>query len=564
MANTRIQIKRSLVTNTPTSLSPGELAYSYASNTLFIGTTGGGPIAIAGTSIADIGAATAANTASTIVRRNADGAFFGRLYGNSNTATALETGRNFSIGGEVIASAVSFDGTGAVALSANLSTVTTAGTFGSGTAVPTITVAANGRVTSITTNPISTSFTLNGDSGTTEISGGDTLTVIGGEGITSNVGIDNVTLSVDNTVVRANTSGGTQTINTALTIGANNDLTVTGNLYVFGNTTTLAIDKFEIQDPLLHLGTGNYFTDTLDIGFASHYNDGQNAHTGLIRDSGTKEFHFFKGYTPELDANNNINLSHASYQEANVTAAYFKGNVIATTVSTVSLTSDSISTNTLSLVTPLSVSSGGTGTNSFSAGQLIIGDGTNSLRSLTNSVYTLTGTLGTSNTITGLTVDAYGRLTAASASGIVIDTSQIASGILPYARGGTGSSYFSYTTGGLLIAGAEGFSSLANTTYTLTGSLATNNTITSVTVDAYGRLTAATGSAISGLTVPQGGTGFATATSKGIIYGNGTGALQVTAAAGVEGADQDWSSQILTVNSSGTPVWSTTLEGGTF
>jgi hypothetical protein len=560
MANTRIQIKRSLVTSTPTSLTPGELAYSYASNTLFIGTTGGGPIAIGGTAIADISSATAANTVNTIVKRNADGAFFGRLYGNSNTATALETGRNFSIAGEVIASAVSFDGTGAVALSANLSTVTTAGTFGSGTAVPTITVAANGRVTSITTNPISTSFTLNGDSGTTEISGGDTLTVIGGVGITSNVGIDNVTLSVDNTVVRANTSGGTQTINTALTIGANNDLTVTGNLYVFGNTTTFAIDQFEIQDPLLLLGTGNYFTDTLDIGFASHYNDGQNAHTGLIRDSGTKEFHFFKGYTPELDANNNINLSHASYQEANVTAAYFKGNVIATTVSTVSLTSDSISTNTLSLVTPLSVSSGGTGTNTFTAGQMIIGDGTNSLRSLSNSSYTLTGTLGTSNTITELTVDAYGRVTAASAAAIAINASQITSGILPYARGGTGSS--SYTTGGLVIAGEEGFSSLANTTYTLTGSLASNNTITSLTVDAYGRVTAATGGAISGLTVPQGGTGFATATSKGIIYGNGTGSLQVTAAAGE--SDQDWSSQILTVNSSGTPVWSTTLEGGTF
>jgi hypothetical protein len=560
MANTRIQIKRSLVTSTPTSLTPGELAYSYASNTLFIGTTGGGPIAIGGTAIADISSATAANTVNTIVKRNADGAFFGRLYGNSNTATALETGRNFSIAGEVIASAVSFDGTGAVALSANLSTVTTAGTFGSGTAVPTITVAANGRVTSITTNPISTSFTLNGDSGTSEVSGGDTLTVIGGEGVTSNVGLDNVTLSVDNTVVRANTSGGTQTINTALTIGANNDLTVTGNLYVFGNTTTFAIDQFEIQDPLLHLGTGNYFTDTLDIGFASHYNDGQNAHTGLIRDSGTKEFHFFKGYTPELDANNNINLSHASYQEANVTAAYFKGNVIATTVSTVSLTSDSISTNTLSLVTPLSVSSGGTGTNTFTAGQMIIGDGTNSLRSLSNSSYTLTGTLGTSNTITELTVDAYGRVTAASAAAIAINASQITSGILPYARGGTGSS--SYTTGGLVIAGEEGFSSLANTTYTLTGSLASNNTITSLTVDAYGRVTAATGGAISGLTVPQGGTGFATATSKGIIYGNGTGSLQVTAAAGE--SDQDWSSQILTVNSSGTPVWSTTLEGGTF
>jgi hypothetical protein len=563
MANTRIQIKRSLVTSTPTSLSPGELAYSYASNTLFIGTTGGGPIAIAGTSIADIGAATAANTASTIVRRNADGAFFGRLYGNSNTATALETGRDFSIGGEVLASAVSFDGTGNVSLSANLSNVTTAGTFGSGTSIPTITVAANGRITSVTTNPISTSFTLNGDSGTSEVSGGDTLTVIGGEGITSNVGIDNVTLSVDNTVVRANTSGGTQTINTSLTIGAEKDLVVTGNLTVLGNSTVIETSTLRLEDSLIFLAGNNYTTDAVDIGFIAHHGGiGVNSHTGFFRSATDKEYYIFADYDPEVNSNNIIDTSNSTFLKANVNANYFKGNVIATTVSTVSLTSDSISTNTLSLVTPLSVSSGGTGTNSFSAGQLIIGDGANSLRSLTNSVYTLTGTLGTSNTVTGLTVDAYGRLTAASASAIAIDTSQIASGILPYARGGTGSS--SYTTGGLLISGEEGFSSLANTTYTLTGSLATNNTITSVTVDAYGRLTAATGSAISGLTVPQGGTGFATATSKGIIYGNGTGALQVTAAAGVEGADQDWSSQILTVNSSGTPVWSTTLEGGTF
>jgi trimeric autotransporter adhesin len=563
MANTRIQIKRSLVTSTPTSLSPGELAYSYASNTLFIGTTGGGPIAIGGTSIADIALATAANTASTIVKRDANGAFYGRLYGNSNTATALETGRNFSIGGEVIASAVSFDGTGAVALSANLSTVTTAGTFGSGTAVPTITVAANGRVTSITTNPISTSFTLNGDSGTSEVSGGDTLTVIGGEGITSNVGLDNVTLSVDNTVVRANTSGGEQIINTSLRIAADKDLVVTGNLTVLGNSTVIETSTLRLEDSLIFLAGNNYTSDTVDIGFIAHHGGvGVNSHTGFFRSATNQEYYVFADYDPEINSNNTIDTSHATFVKANVNANYLKGNVIATTVSTVSLTSDSISTNTLSLVTPLGVSSGGTGTNSFGAGQLIIGNGTNSLQSLTNSVYTLTGTLGTSNTITGLTVDSYGRLTAASASGIAIDTSQIASGILPYARGGTGSS--SYTTGGILIAGAEGFSSLANTTYTLTGSLATNNTITSVTVDAYGRLTAATGSAISGLTVPQGGTGFASATTKGIIYGNGTGALQVTAAAGAEGADQDWSSQILTVNSSGTPVWSTTLEGGTF
>ena len=38
MANTPIKIKRSLVTSAPVVLNIGEPAYSYASNTLFIGT----------------------------------------------------------------------------------------------------------------------------------------------------------------------------------------------------------------------------------------------------------------------------------------------------------------------------------------------------------------------------------------------------------------------------------------------------------------------------------------------------------------------------------------------
>ena len=44
----------------------------------------------------------------------------GNVTGNADTATALATGRNFSITGEITASAVSFDGSGAVALSASL------------------------------------------------------------------------------------------------------------------------------------------------------------------------------------------------------------------------------------------------------------------------------------------------------------------------------------------------------------------------------------------------------------------------------------------------------------
>jgi len=47
MANTPIQIKRSLTSNTPATLNIGEPAYSYSSNTLFIGSpaeTGAIPI----------------------------------------------------------------------------------------------------------------------------------------------------------------------------------------------------------------------------------------------------------------------------------------------------------------------------------------------------------------------------------------------------------------------------------------------------------------------------------------------------------------------------------------
>ncbi len=49
MANTPIQIKRSLTSNTPAALNIGEPAYSYTSNTLFIGSrTEDGAIPIGG------------------------------------------------------------------------------------------------------------------------------------------------------------------------------------------------------------------------------------------------------------------------------------------------------------------------------------------------------------------------------------------------------------------------------------------------------------------------------------------------------------------------------------
>ena len=100
---------------------------------------------------------------------------------------------------------------------------------------------------------------------------------------------------------------------------------------IAGNISSQNVQQLAVADPLILLGIGNYVSDTKDIGFASHYNDGVNAHAGLIRDSGTKEFYVFKGYIPEVDATNNIDINDASFSKANLNASYFKGNLIATT-----------------------------------------------------------------------------------------------------------------------------------------------------------------------------------------------------------------------------------------
>ena len=70
------------------------------------------------------------------------------------------------------------------------------------------------------------------------------------------------------------------------------------------------------------------------------------------------------------------------------------------------------------------------------------------------------------------------------------------------------------------------------------------------------------------LEVQFGGTGAGTFTSNGIVYGNGTNPLQVTAEANMSspgtGADATTSFQVLTVTAAGVPVWTDTIDGGTF
>jgi len=110
----------------------------------------------------------------------------------------------------------------------------------------------------------------------------------------------------------------------------NNDVTVSGNLIVFSNTISLNVRSLEVNNTLIQLGIGNYDTDIFSIGYVGHYNDGINAQAGFIRDSGTKEFYAFQGYTLNT-TNDIININDSSFNKANIQSNWFKGNLIATT-----------------------------------------------------------------------------------------------------------------------------------------------------------------------------------------------------------------------------------------
>jgi hypothetical protein len=236
-SNTQIFIKRSEANNTPGNLHTGELAYSYASNTLFIGAntaTGEGYYKIGGqfyTNIID--QATSANTPNTLVYRNSNGDF---AAGN----------------------------------------ITAAYFIGNGSAL-----------TGLVTN-----LTIDGDTGGPNTINllTDTLTFNGASGITTTIDGNSVVFDVDDTVIRANTEmpGTSQHIQT--------DLQISGNLTVQGNTTFVNTAIYRTVDSLIELAANNTTGDVVDIGFYALHGNTTTAGvdiTGLVRNAGTSDYYLF-------------------------------------------------------------------------------------------------------------------------------------------------------------------------------------------------------------------------------------------------------------------------------
>lgn len=157
-SNTEILIKRSLSTGTPASLLQGELAYSYSSNTLFIGTPGG-------TASLRIGGYRdfSSNYANGVGQ-----------YGNTTTIPVITVGANGLV-----------------------------------TAISTASISTELDITADSGGPSAVNLLT------------QTLNIAGGIGLTSSVSGQTITLNVDNTLVRANTPLTNQYIDSNVQISGN-------------------------------------------------------------------------------------------------------------------------------------------------------------------------------------------------------------------------------------------------------------------------------------------------------------------------------------------------------
>jgi hypothetical protein len=476
MSNTKIQIRRSTTTETPSggSLSTGELAHSYSSNVLFIGTSDGSSILPVGGQFyvnKTNSAVTIASAAFDAANSAANSTTFGAVYDQANTAQTI-----------AIAAFTQANNVGGAVTTAN-----------------NIAIASFDRANDAQTIAVSAFTSSNG---------------------------------------KLNTTGGTIT----------GDLAISGNLTITGNTVFKDVETFKVTDSLIYLAANNIGSDIIDIGFIGKYSNGtgSNVYTGFYRNHLDKEYYLFSGYDQE-PTDNRIDPTGNNFTISVLNADIKTNNLVLNgTNTTLWITSAFNKANAANYFTFLVDANTTAAFNQANTAQTIavasFAQGNN-----------LAGAVTTANTIASAAFD------KANSAAETVNMAN-ASGVLAISNGGTNQT--SFTNGQLILFNGTSLASRANGG--VAGTFGNTSHVPVFTTDAYGFVTAVTNTSISidasqissgTLPVERGGTGNTTFISKGVLFGNGTGAILVTSA-GTEG-------KVLQADDTGTPVFAD-LDGGSF
>ena len=303
--------------------------------------------------------------------------------GDSGSAVAIILGsETFTIAGGTGIATVGSGNT----ITANLSNVGTAGTYGSASQIPQITTNAQGQITGVSNVAIATTLTVDGDSGAQDASLlTDDLQILGtaneittavtkvSTDVKVTIGLpDDVTIGsdltvTDNLTVNGNTVLGNATSDTVSTGG---NLSVGGDLSVAGTTTTVNSTVVTIDDPIFTIGgdTAPGSDDNKDRGIEFRWHNGSAAKVGYFGyDDSASYFTFIP------DATN--------------TSEVFSG------------TPGAAHFGSLTLATDLAVADGGTGLSAVAKGSILVANSANTLTALdgvtsADSGTTVTGILG--------------------------------------------------------------------------------------------------------------------------------------------------------------------------
>jgi hypothetical protein len=214
----------------------------------------------------------------------------------------------------------------------------------------------------LTYNPTTDVLTLSGTTDSTS-SGTGTLVVSGGVGVAKNLYVSGNTF-------------------------------ITGNLTVLGSNSELSTTQINVNDSLIQLANNNT-SDLVDIGVFGQYNSGAaNLHSGLFRDSIDGVWKLFKSYNQEPTTKISTSANNFAYADLNV-------GILTTNSS-------------------ITVSSGGTGANTFAANNVLLGNGTSALQVVapgaSGNVLTSDGTTWSSKSPSTGGTTASGSVTLTSAS----------------------------------------------------------------------------------------------------------------------------------------------------